>query len=77
MSKIEVDCRINNIYKKVFFIEPELDNNEYITYDKIETELYKSLIANEEFLLEANLFGLEKEDIMINYIRYFDNDVNG
>ena len=77
MSKIEVDCRINNIYKLVFSIEPEIDNDEYITIDKIESELYKNLIANEQFLFEADLFGLEKEDIMINYIRYFDTDVNG
>ena len=77
MPKIEIDCRINNIYNQYFILEQEQNNQEYITCDEIKSELYKKLIADEDFLYEVDLFGLEPEDIIILYIRYFDEDIKG
>ena len=79
MEQIEIycHCHINNIYNQTLTIEPKQDNEEYITSEIIKSELYKKLIEKKEFLNKADLYGLEIEDIIIEYIRYFDDNIKG
>ena len=76
MIKIKVNCQINNKYNKKMIIEI-FEDEEYISYENIKTEFYNNLINDVNFLNKINIIILEKKDIIFDYIRYFDNNIDG
>ena len=75
MSKIKIIAHINDIIKKEFDILEECE--ECISYDQIKLDFYNNLVKEEKFLEENDLLDFEKEDIIFEYIRYYDIDCNG
>ena len=79
MTKIEIKGLMNN--KECFFkFEKDQEKtfeDDMISCQNIKEIFYNNLIKNEKFLEENNLLIFEKEDIIFEYIRYFNNDVHG
>ena len=78
MTKIENKYLLNNKeYLKEIEIKQEKNEEELISYQNIKDKFYTNLIKDEKFLKNNNLFNFEKEDIIFESIRFFNNEIKG
>ena len=76
MLNLQLICEINDKEHKIEIKNENEENNGYLTYGNITDLFYKYLIKeeNKDFLNENDLNDFEKEDLIFEYIRYFEQE---